>query len=117
MTTPALRTPADLIAATAALLGFAPTDSIVAYLLREDPIRGLGLRCTIRFDVTISAEQAANFPATCGLRAADNAAVILLAVCGPGHDRHARTVLNTLRDALRAAGITVLRRLYTRDVR
>ena len=37
----------------------------------------------IRFDVTLTTGQAANFPATCNLRAADNDAAILLAVCDP----------------------------------
>ena len=37
MPTTALRTPADILGAAAGLLGFAPTNSIVAYMLRRDP--------------------------------------------------------------------------------
>lgn len=111
-----LRTPADLIAGCPALLGFAPTDSIVAIMLRNDPIRGLVIRCAIRFDITATSEQAANFPATCNLRAADNAAAIVIAICDQRHDVHARHILNAVRDALHGAEIQVLRRLYARDV-
>ncbi|WP_262491174.1 DUF4192 domain-containing protein, partial [Mycobacterium simiae] len=97
------------------LLGFAPTDSIVAIMLRDDPTHGLHVRCAIRFDVTVTTEEAAHFPATCSLRAADNAAAVLIAVCDQRHDGHARDLLNALRDALHTAGIRVLRRLYARD--
>lgn len=111
----ALRSPADLIAATPGLLGFAPTNSIVAIMLRDHPTRGLHVRCAIRFDVTVRTEQAAQLPTTCNLRAADNAAAILIAVCDQRHDVHAHHILNALRDSLRTAAIPVLRRLYARD--
>jgi len=109
-------TPADVIAAAPALLGFAPTNSVLAYLLRRDIRHGLLVRCALRFDVTVTVEQAARVPATCGLAHPDNAAAILLAVCDPGHDTHARHVLDALRDGLRDNGIHVLARLHTRDV-
>ena len=116
MPTTALRTPADIIGATAGLLGFAPTNSIVAYMLHRDTTHGLIVRSAIRFDVTITAEQAANFPATCNLRPDTNHAAILLAVCDQPHDWHAVTVLDSLREALADAGIPVLRRIMTHDV-
>ena len=116
MPTTGLRTPADIVAAAAGLLGFAPTNSIVAYMLHRDTSHGLLVRCAIRFDVTITAEQATNFPATCNLRPDTNHAAILLAVCDERHDWHALTVLDTLRDALADAGIPVLRRIMTHDV-
>lgn len=117
MPTTALRTEADIVAAAAAFLGFAPTNSIVAYVLHRDTTTGdLVVRSAIRFDVTISAEQAANFPATCNLRPETHPAAVLLAVCDQSYEWHAVNVLDALRDALRAAGITVLRRLMTRDV-
>lgn len=54
-------------------------------------------RCTaIRFDITVSVEQAAKFPATVNLRP--------------------ETSLDAVSVALRAAGIPVLRRIMTRDV-
>ena len=65
-----LRTPADIVAAAAALLGFAPTNSVVVYMLHRDPTDELIVRCAIRFDITVTADQAANFPATCNLRPA-----------------------------------------------
>ena len=116
MPTTTLRTPADIVGAAAGILGFAPADSIVAYLLRRDIRRGLLVRCAIRFDVTITTAQAADFPATCHLHAADNDAAILLAVCDARHDRHAAAILDALRDALHTAGITVLRRIMTHDL-
>ena len=117
MPTTALRTEADIVAA-AAFLGFAPTNSIVAYMLHRDTATGdLVVRSAIRFDVTITAEQAAKFPATCNLRPETNHAAVLLAVCDESYEWHAATcALDALRDALASAGITVLRRLMTRDV-
>ena len=48
MPTTGLRTPADIVAAAAGLLGFAPTNSIVAYMLHRDTSHGLLMRCAIR---------------------------------------------------------------------
>lgn len=114
--TTTMRTPADIVAAAAALLGFAPTNSIVAYMLRRDSSGGLLIRCAIRFDITVSTAQAANFPATCNLRSADNHGAVLLAVCDDIHNRHALAVLDSLRDALTAAEIPVIHRIMTHDV-
>jgi hypothetical protein len=116
MPTTSLRTPADIVAAAAGLLGFAPTNSIVAYMLNRHPAAGLAVRCAIRFDVTVNTGQAANLPATCHLRPADNHAAILLAVCDQRHDIHALAILDTVRDAFEAAGIPVMRRVMARDV-
>lgn len=116
MHTTALRTPADIVAAAAGLLGFAPTNSIVAYMLHRDPNDGLLVRCAIRFDVTITTAQAENFPATCNLRPVDNHAAVLLAVCDERYNPHAVAVLDALRGALSTAGIPVVRRIMTHDV-
>ncbi|KPN44937.1 hypothetical protein AN931_25675 [Mycobacterium intracellulare subsp. chimaera] len=117
MPTTTLRTEADVVAAAAALLGFAPTNSIVAYTLHRDPDAGdMAVRTAIRFDVTISIDQAARFPATVNLRPETTHAAVLLAVCDQPHEWHALTILDALRGALRDAGIPVLRRIITRDV-
>ncbi|OSC19873.1 hypothetical protein B8W69_29130 [Mycobacterium vulneris] len=117
MPTTTLRTEADIVAAAAALLGFAPTNSVVAYMLHRDPNGGdLAVRTAIRFDVTISVEQAARFPVTVNLRPETNHAAILLAVCDEPRQWHALTILDALREALRDAGIPVLRRIMTPDV-
>ncbi|MDV6979319.1 DUF4192 family protein, partial [Mycobacterium intracellulare] len=117
MPTTTLRTEADIVAAAAALLGFAPTNSIVAYTLHRDPDTGdMTVRTAIRFDATISVDQATRFPATVNLRPETTHAAVLLAVCDQPHEWHALTILDALRDALRAAGIPVLRRIITRDV-
>lgn len=116
MLTSALSTPADIVAAAPGVLGFAPTNSVVAYMLRRHITHGLLVRCAIRFDVTVSTEQAANLPATCNLHTRDNDAAILLVVCDARHDEHAAILLDALRDALHTAGIHVLRRVMTRDV-
>jgi Domain of unknown function (DUF4192) len=100
-----------------AFLGFAPTNSIVAYMLHRDAnTADMLVRVAIRFDVSITVDQAANFPATCNLRPDTNHAAVLLAVCDQPHDWHAGTVLDTLRDAMAGAGIPVLRRIMTHDV-
>ena len=112
-----LRTEADIVAAAAALLGFAPTNSIVAYMLHRDPNTGdMVVRTAIRFDASITVDQAANFPATCNLRPETNHAAVLLAVCDQPHEWHALTALDALRVALSADGIPALRRIMTRDV-
>ena len=111
-----LTTPADVAAAAAAWLGFVPTNSVVVYMLRRHPTDGLRAHAAIRFDVTATTGQAANFPATCNLRAANYDAAILLAVCDPHRDSHTLAVLDALRDALTADAIPVQRRVMTHDV-
>lgn len=111
-----LRCPADLIAAAPGLLGFVPTNSMVVYLLHDEPTKGIGVRCAARFDITVTTGQAADFPTVCNLRPGRFAAAILLAICEQRHDSHARHLLDALRDGLQHSGIPVLRRLYARDV-
>lgn len=116
MNTTSLRTPADIVAAAAGMLGFAPTNSIVAYMLRRDTTHGLIVRLAIRFDITLTTDQAAAFPTTCNLRPDANHAAILLAIHDPHHNRHALSILDTLREALSGAGIPVMRRIITHNV-
>lgn len=116
MPTTTLRTEADIVAAAAALLGFAPTNSIVAYMLHRDTTGDMVVRTAIRFDVTISVQQAARFPATVNLQPATSHAAVLLAICDHTHEWHALTIINALRAALRTAGIPVLRSIMTPDV-
>lgn len=116
MTKVSLANPADIVAAAAPLIGFAPTNSVVAYMLHNNPDGQQLLRATIRFDITITVEQAARFPRTCNLTPANYSGAILLAICDPELDYRARVILDALRDALQAAGIPVQRRLLTRDV-
>ena len=111
-----LGAPADVIAAAPALLGFTPTDSIVVYLLGTEPDGTPIIKVTIRCDITISASQAASFARTCHLNAAKYDGALLLAVCSAELDDHAAVVLDGIRDSLTEAGITVRRRLTTRDV-
>jgi hypothetical protein len=85
-------------------------------MLHRHPTAGLAVRCAIRFDVTVNTGQAANLPATCHLHPADNHAAILLAVCDQRHDIHSLAILDTVREALEAAGIPVMRRVMARDV-
>lgn len=100
-----------------ALLGFGPTNSIVAYTLHREPASGdMVVRTAIRFDITVSVEQAAKFPATVNLRPETSHAAVLLAVCDQAHEWHALTILDAVSVALRAAGIPVLRRIMTRAV-
>jgi hypothetical protein len=109
-------TNADLVAATAALLGYAPTNSVIAIMLQNDTAGETSIRCAMRLDVRVTAEQAAQFPTICNLRASDNSAAILLVICDPDYDVRARIIIDTMRDTLQAVGIPVTRRLLTRDV-
>ncbi|BBX54650.1 DUF4192 family protein [Mycolicibacterium poriferae] len=63
-----------------------------------------------------SAPAAASFARTCHLNAAKYDGALLLAVCSAELDDHAAVVLDGIRDSLTEAGITVRRRLTTRDV-
>jgi hypothetical protein len=83
-------------------------------MLHRVTSHGLLVRCAIRFDVTITAEQATNFPAkSTALRTGLTWPKIRLsqAVCDQRHDSHTVTLLDTLREALAADGIPVLRRI------
>ena len=93
MPTITLRTEADILAAAGAFLGFAPTNSFVAYMLnRDNTTDNMHVRSAIRFDITITAEQAAKFPAICNLRPETTHAAVLLAVCDEHYESHALTV-------------------------
>jgi Domain of unknown function (DUF4192) len=109
-------TNANLIATAGALLGYAPTNSVIAIMLQDDDTAETWVRCAIRLDVRVTVEQAARFPTICNLRARDYDAAILLVVCDPDYDVRARIIIDTMRDALQAAGIPITRRLLTRDV-
>ena len=111
-----IRSAADIIALAAPLIGFAPTDSIVVYMLRNHPQDGAIVRCVLRFDVNITTAQASNLARTCNLKPRDNDAAILLAICDPSSNAHAVAVLAAVRDSLELAGIPVRRRLLTRSV-
>lgn len=119
MSTPELSfaTPAALISALPHLLGFIPTDDIIALMLgpshhsAESP-----LPAAIRCPVTIDADHAQRFPIVCHLVAAQFPAALLVAVCDPRHDTEALTAMLTIRAALRDSGITVRRMLATHSV-
>jgi hypothetical protein len=121
MNTPelALNTPADLLAALPHLLGFVPTDDLVALLLghaghHDD--RVVAMRAAIRCPLTIDRQAAERFPQACGLDADHYPAAILAAVCDTGRHEHARMLLRTVRAALHRCGIVVHRMLITRSV-
>jgi len=111
-----LTTPADLLAALPHLLGFVPTDDLVALMLgpaghRHD--RTVAMRSAIRCPLTIDREAAERFPRACGLDAHHYPGAILAAVCDSGRSEHARMLLHTVRAALHRCGIVVHRTLMT----
>ncbi|KQH80011.1 hypothetical protein AO501_12525 [Mycobacterium gordonae] len=111
-----LRTPADLLAACPALLKYVPTNSIVIYLGQLPPEGGIRVRDVLRFDITVTTDQAANFLTVYAPRPDRYDTAIVLAICEQRHDTHARYLLDTVRDTLQSNAIPVLRRLYARDV-
>jgi hypothetical protein len=111
-----LDTEQAVISAIPALLRFVPTNSIVAIMFSPSDAPRNEIRCAIRFDVTISREQAQRLAQTCNLTAAENSGAILVAICDPEHDEHALDVLNDTRNALHDKDIQVLQMLTTRSL-
>jgi hypothetical protein len=111
-----LRTNADVVAMAAPLLGYAPTDSVLAYMLRIDDDGTTVVRFVWRLPVLATTEQAARMAQTLNLHAADNHGAILLAICDPSDDTHALALLEALRNTFHGAAIPVQRRLLTRTV-
>lgn len=110
-------TPAELIAALPHVLGFIPTNDVIALMLgtAEHPAE-VPLRAAVRCPVTIDMEQAQRFPSACHLTAAQFPTAILVAVCEPDDESHALQILQTMRTAFRRSGITVRRILTTHSV-
>ena len=113
-----LTTPAEMLAALPHLIGFVPTNDLVALMLtpagRDATTVKLGtaLRCPI----TIDHRAAQQFPRHWGLDSHLFPGAILMAVCEPGRDEHARRILHTVRGALQHNGTVVYRTLITHSV-
>jgi hypothetical protein len=111
-----LRTNADVVALAAPLLGYAPADSVIAYMLRTQSDGTTVVRFVFRLPLQATTEQAGGLARTLNLRAEDNHGAILLAICDPAEDAHAATLLDALSNSLHGADIPVRRRLITRTV-
>jgi hypothetical protein len=111
-----LSTEQALISAIPALLRFVVTNSVVAIMFSPSDGPRNDVRCAIRFDVTVSREQAQGFALTCHLTAEDNSGAILVAICDPEHDEHALDILEDTRTALHNQGIQVLQMLTTHSL-
>lgn len=105
----------DVLAAIPALLGFAPEASFVLILLARGNNETV-VHCALRGDINITASSAATLPTTAASAFRDAHAAILVAICGDWLADHARTILDTLRDALHDAHIDIYARLTTHDV-
>ena len=119
MSTPELSfaTPAELIAALPHLLGFIPTNDIVALMLGPAHHQAeVPLRAAIRCPASIDLEQAQRFPSSCHLTATQFPTALLIAVYEPQYESHALRTLHTIRTALHRIGITVRRVLTTHNV-
>ena len=106
MSTPELSfaTPAELIAALPHLLGFIPTNDIVALMLGPAHHQAeVPLRAAIRCPASIDPEQAQSFPSRCHLTAAQFPSALLIAVYDPQDESHALRTLHTIRTALTAS--------------
>jgi hypothetical protein len=120
MNTPELHfsTPTELLAALPHLLGFVPTDDMVALMLgpTDDAETHVAMRVAIRCPITVDHQVAEQFPQTCALAAEQFPSAILVAVCDADHDDHALAMLRTMRAALHRRGIIVHRMLMTHSV-
>jgi hypothetical protein len=119
MNTPELSftTTTELLAALPHLLGFVPTDDIVALMLGpDDDHRHIAMRAAIRCPLAIDHQVAEQFPQTCRLDAEQFPGAILVAVCDTHHEEHAYDILHIVRAALHRHGIVVHRILYTASV-
>lgn len=111
-----LRTPADLIAASPALLHHVPVNSMVIFFFQAHPIHGLFVDGAGAFDITATVAQAAAWPADCKFADSEYCAAALLSVCDEEYDAHARELLDATKKGLQDCGLFVLRRLSVRDV-
>ncbi len=120
MNTPELHfaTPTELLAALPHLLGFVPTDDMVALMLGPvaDDEDHMAMRVAIRCPITVDHQAAQQFPTTCKIAAEQFPSAILVAVCDADHDDHALAMLRTMRAALHRRGIIVHRMLMTHSV-
>jgi hypothetical protein len=119
MNTPELSftTPTELLAARPHLLGFVPTDDMVALMLGPaENQTHIEMRAAVRCPLAIDHQVAERFPQTCRLDADQFPGAILVAVCDTNDEEHAYGVLRTVRAALHRHGIVVHRILYTDSV-
>jgi hypothetical protein len=111
-----LSTEQAVISAIPALMRFVVTNSVIAIMFSPSDEPRNDLRCAIRFNVTVSREQAQRFALTCHLTAEENSGAILVAICDPEHDEHALDILEDTRTALHDQGIPVLQMLTTHSL-
>jgi hypothetical protein len=120
MNTPELHfsTPTELLAALPHLLGFVPTDDMVALMLGPAAAdeNHIAISAAIRCPITAEDQVAQQFPARCHLDAERFPAAMLVALCDTRYDDQALAVLRTVRAALRRRGIIVHRMLMTHSV-
>jgi hypothetical protein len=119
MNTPELSftTPTELLAALPHLLGFVPTDDMVALMLGPaENHTHIAVRAAIRCPLTMDPQVAERFPQTCRLDAEQFPGAILVAVCDTNREEHAYGTLRTVRAALHRHGIVVHRILCTHSV-
>jgi hypothetical protein len=118
MNTPELHfaTPTELLAALPHLLGFVPTDDMVALMLGPAADDHIAMTAAIRCSITADDQVAQQFPAECRLDAERFPGAILVAVCATRNDDHALAMLRTARAALHVHGILVHRILMTHSV-
>src|SRR5262249_10091250 len=99
------------------LLGFVPTDDIVALMLGPaEHHTHIAMRAAIRCPLAIDQQVAERFPQTCRLDANQFPGAILVAVCDTNGREHAHDIRRTVRAALPRHGIVVHRILYTDNV-
>lgn len=104
----------DVVAAIPALLGFVPTNSIVAIVL-DDHGDSITVYCGARYDIDAPLDVAAQFADVLPLQDDDgpHRPVLLVAVADVDHQRHASAHLDAVARRVIARGARVVKRLHT----
>ncbi|OPX08361.1 DUF4192 domain-containing protein [Mycobacterium sp. AT1] len=104
----------DVVNLIPALLGFVPTNSIVAIVL-DDHGDSFTVYCGARYDSDATLDVAAQFADVLPLQDADgpHRPVLLVAVADVDHQRHASAHLDAVTHHVTARGATVVKRLHT----
>jgi Domain of unknown function (DUF4192) len=109
-----IRTAADLLAGLPALMGYVPTNRIIAVTThRPDKTDGESVRAAAAIPVDTPERGVTGMVGTCGFTVTNTAGVFLVAICDAEQLRPATRLLDVLRDAFTDADIPVRKRIYT----
>ncbi|MDG4667934.1 DUF4192 family protein [Mycobacterium sp. 236(2023)] len=112
-----LTSPADILAALPHILGYIPTDDLIALTFdTAHTTPHITLRAAIRAPLTLTDDDAHRFPDLCGLTADRTPGALLIAITPEHRSAPTAHLLATVRTALHRTGILVHRTLTTATV-